>query len=322
MVGELLNPYLWTVKIREELYLKGFLKRCRPREVVISIGNLSVGGTGKTPTTLELVKFLSSKGVKTAILLRGYRRKTKGALLVSKGEKPLLSVKEAGDEAYLYASLLKGVAVAVAEKRCEGARLLENTFKPEIILLDDGFQHLAIERDYDIVLLTPKDLRDRVLPFGRLREPLSSLRRANFCLFSKTPQPNRELENLCRKMEKPFGYLKVVGYRLLTPEGVEIPFETLKGEKVGIVSAVGDNKGFQNTLRGFAEKFGFHIRETLAFPDHYGYENVNLDPSLVWITTYKDLYKLMGKTEAKLLVLDRRIELPRNLLEEVEELIR
>ena len=322
MIWKLFNPYLWAVKVREKLYLKGVLKRCRPKAVVVSIGNLSVGGTGKTPTTSELAKFFSSRGVKTAILLRGYGRKTRGALLVSAGDRPLLGVEEAGDEAFLYASRLKGVAVAVAERRCEGARLLEETFNPDLILLDDGFQHLAIERDFDIVLLTPRDLRDRVLPFGRLREPLSALRRANFCLFSKTSPPHGELERLCLQMGKPFGYLEVVGYRLLTPEGEEVPFETLKGRKVGIVSAVGDNKGFQNTLKGLANRYGFQIVETLAFPDHYGYEGVKLDPSLLWITTFKDLYKLRERTNARLLVLDREIRLPKNLLEELEKVVR
>ena len=281
-----------------------------------------MGGTGKTPTTLELAKFFSAQGLKTAILLRGYKRKSKGPLLVSRGDGPLIGVEEAGDEAFLYASLLKGVAVAVAERRCEGAKLLEKDFNPAVILLDDAFQHLQIERDFDIVLITPADLEDRLFPFGKLREPLSSLRRANFCLLSKAEIPNRRLEKLCRDLKKDFGYLKVIEYRLLTPEGYGFPFENLKGRNVGIVSALGDNKSFQKTVMMLATNYNFRIEKILSFPDHYDYEDVQLDPSLVWITTYKDLFKIKKKNVANILVMDRKIELPPQLLEVLKNLIK
>lgn len=290
--------------------------------MVVSVGNLSVGGTGKTPTVENLAKFFSSKGIKTAVLLRGYKRKGRGPLLVSVGKGPLVDVSLSGDEAYLYAERLKGVAVAVAEKRCEGVKLLERAFKPQLILLDDAFQHLAIKRDFDIVLLTPRDLEEGVIPFGRLREPLEALRRADYCLLSKTEGPNPKLEALCGKLKKPFGYLRTVGYKLLNSEGKPIPFETLKGKTVGVVSAVGDNRGFQNAVGKLADEYGFRIGKILSFRDHHPYRGNELDPSLPWITTFKDFYKLREKTGAKLLVLEREMELPPDLLRSLERLFK
>lgn len=315
----LINPYIWILKFRETLYRKGILKRCRPDVFTVSVGNLSMGGTGKTPTVLELAKFFRRKGLKTAILLRGYGRKSKGPLLVSDGKRTFLSVFEAGDEAFLYAQLIKGVAVAVAEKRCKGWQLLK-TYKPDILLLDDAFQHTAIERDFDIVLLTPNDLKSKVFPFGRLREPLSAVWRADYCLLSKT-EKSEPLENLCRKFNKKYGYLKLEGFQLYTPQMEKVDFETLRGKKVGIVSAVGDNKAFQKQVKDLSKKYGFLIEEILEFRDHFDYRNVDLNPNLIWITTFKDLFKLKDKN-IKLLVLERKFQLPGELLNTLYNLYR
>jgi len=309
----ILNPYLWALRVRELLYRKGVLRRCRPPFRTVSVGNLSLGGSGKTSTVLELARFLLSKGFKVAVLLRGYGRRTKGPLLVSRGGGPLVGVKEAGDEAYLYASRLRGVWVAVAERRCEGVELLK-PFKPDYLLLDDAFQHLAVERDLDALILTPADLTDRLLPFGRLREPLSAVRRAHYCLLSKTRKDER-LENLCRELKKPFGYLRVVGFELYDGER-NLPFETLKGKRVGIISALGDNEGFQKQVLELADRHRFEVVKVLSFRDHSFYEGVELDPSLVWITTFKDYYKL-PRGPARLLVLERTFRLPPDFLKKV-----
>jgi len=277
-----------------------------------------MGGTGKTPTVMELAKFFQKKGLKVSILLRGYKRSSKGAKLVSEGDKPLLNVFEAGDEAYLYARLLKGVAVAVAEKRCEGWELLKR-LKPDILLLDDAFQHLAIERDFDIVLLTPGDLKAKVFPFGRLREPLASLKRADYCLISKT-EKSLELENLCKELGKPFGYLKVVGFKLFKPNLEEVSFNTLKSKKVGIVSALGDNKGFQRQMENLAKLYNFSIEKVLEFPDHYHYRGLKLDSHLIWLTTFKDIFKI-STAGLKIYAVDRKVELSSNLLNLLEELL-
>ncbi len=316
----LLNPYLWAVKLRNFLYQKRVFKTCRPKSRVISVGNLSVGGTGKTPTVMEIAKFLTSDGLKVSILLRGYKRKSKGTLIVADYYHLLADVERAGDEAYLYAKFLKKVPVVVSEDRCQGAQIIEKHFQPDVILLDDAFQHLRIQRDLDIVLLTPKDLKEKLLPFGRLREPLEVLKnRGHYCLFSKTSKPNKELENFCQRLGKPFGYLQVVGYRLLTPSLEERDFSTLKGLKVGIVSAVGDNRLFEQQMEKLASKYGFLIVERKFFPDHFDYRCVSLNPNLLWITTPKDLFKLEGKVK-NLLAVDRIFQLPENLKRQLKEL--
>jgi len=138
------------------------------------VGNLCVGGAGKTPFVLLLGELLKARGVQFDILSRGYGRQTRGVALVDQAG----SAREFGDEPLLMARRL-GVPVIVGEDRYQAGWFAEKEFGPEWHILDDGFQHRALARDFDIVLVTPDDARDRLLPRGRLREPLSSLRRAD-----------------------------------------------------------------------------------------------------------------------------------------------
>jgi tetraacyldisaccharide 4'-kinase len=135
---------------------------------------LSVGGSGKTPFVLLLGELLKARGVKFDVLSRGYGRQTKGIALVD----PSGSARDFGDEPLLIARKL-GVPVLLGEDRYQAGVLAESKFGPQLHLLDDGFQHRALARDFDIVLVTPDDSRDRLLPAGRLREPPSSLKRAD-----------------------------------------------------------------------------------------------------------------------------------------------
>jgi tetraacyldisaccharide 4'-kinase len=162
------------VKARNALYDRSLLTTHRLQGSVVSIGNLSVGGSGKTPFVILLGDLLKSRNIKFDILSRGYGRKTKGVALVD----PAGNSAEFGDEPLLMARRLQ-VPVIVGELRYEAGLFAENRFGPQLHLLDDGFQHRALARDFDIVLVTPDDLRDRMLPAGRLREPLTSLNRAD-----------------------------------------------------------------------------------------------------------------------------------------------
>jgi tetraacyldisaccharide 4'-kinase len=162
------------VRARNALYDRGLTRSQRLNSPVVSIGNLSVGGSGKTPFVLLLGELLKSRSLKFDILSRGYGRKTKGVLLVD----PAGSPHDFGDEPLLMARRLN-VPVVVGESRYAAGVFAENKFGPQLHLLDDGFQHRALARDFDIVLVTPEDARDRLLPAGRLREPLSSLGRAD-----------------------------------------------------------------------------------------------------------------------------------------------
>src|SRR6202142_3520575 len=171
----LLSPIFGAgVRVRNALYDRGVLPARRLRGPVVSVGNLSVGGSGKTPFVLLLGELLKARGVNFDVLSRGYGRKSKGVLLVDPAGLP----QEFGDEPLLIARKLQ-VPVIVGEDRCEAGRFAESRFGAQLHLLDDGFQHRALARDFDIVLVTPEDANDRLLPGGRLREPLSALRRAD-----------------------------------------------------------------------------------------------------------------------------------------------
>src|SRR6202521_701133 len=156
------------------LYDRGIAPARKLQGPVVSVGNLSIGGSGKTPFVLLLGELLKARGVKFDILSRGYGRRTRGVALVDPGGSP----REFGDEPLLLARRL-GVPVIVGEDRYEAGRLTERNFGPQLHLLDDGFQHRGLARDFDIVLVTPEDARDRLLPAGRLREPLRELERAD-----------------------------------------------------------------------------------------------------------------------------------------------
>jgi len=173
------------VRARNALYDRGLARSQRLSGPVVSIGNLSVGGSGKTPFVLLLGELLKTRGVKFDILSRGYGRKTQGVLLVD----PAGSSHDFGDEPVLMARRLN-VPVIVGESRYAAGVFAEKKFGPQLHLLDDGFQHRALARDFDIVLVTPDDSRDRLLPAGRLREPLTALGRADAVVLTSGASPD------------------------------------------------------------------------------------------------------------------------------------
>jgi tetraacyldisaccharide 4'-kinase len=173
-----MNPltglYGAVTTLRNTLFNRGVLSSRRLEQPVVSIGNLSAGGSGKTPFVIALGELLQARGIPFDVLSRGYRRKTRGVLVVE----PDGTAADFGDEPLLIARRL-GVPVIVGESRYEAGRLAEQKFQPQLHILDDGFQHRSLARDFDIVLMTEADFDDRLLPSGRLREPLSSLQRAD-----------------------------------------------------------------------------------------------------------------------------------------------
>lgn len=160
--------------LRNKLFDRGVLTSRRLARPVVCVGNLSVGGAGKTPFVIALGELLKARGVHFDVLSRGYGRKTRGVLLVDPNGK----ASEFGDEPLLIARRL-AVPVVVGESRYDAGRFAEQRFDSQLHILDDGFQHRSLARDFDIVLLTDRDFADRLLPSGRLREPLSALARAN-----------------------------------------------------------------------------------------------------------------------------------------------
>jgi tetraacyldisaccharide 4'-kinase len=173
------------VRGRNALYDRGVFRAQRLQGPVVSVGNLSLGGAGKTPFVMLLGELLKARGVKFDILSRGYGRKTRGVALVD----PSGSSRDFGDEPLLLAKRL-GVPVVIGEDRYQAGLFAERSFGPQLHLLDDGFQHRTLVRDFDIVLVTPEDSRDRLLPAGRLREPLSALRRADAVVLTSGASPD------------------------------------------------------------------------------------------------------------------------------------
>ena len=183
-MNPLASLYGAGVRSRNALYDRGTFPQHRLAGPVISVGNLSVGGAGKTPFVLLLGDLLKARGVKFDILSRGYGRQTRGVRLVAPGGSP----RDFGDEPLLMARRLE-VPVVVGEDRFAAGQFAEQQFGAEMHLLDDGFQHRALARDFDIVLVTPEDARDRLLPAGRLREPLTSLARADAIVLTSGASP-------------------------------------------------------------------------------------------------------------------------------------
>lgn len=175
-----------VVGVRNAFYDRGLLRSRRLRGPVLSVGNISVGGTGKTPFVIALGELLKGRGIRFDVLSRGYRRKSSGVLLVD----PKGTPRDFGDEPLLIARKLE-VPVIVGESRYLAGLFAERRFGPQLHLLDDGFQHRQLARDYDIVLLTPEDAHGQLLPTGRLREPVSSLQRADaVVLTSRAIEPS------------------------------------------------------------------------------------------------------------------------------------
>jgi tetraacyldisaccharide 4'-kinase len=173
------------VRARNSLYQRGALRTRALRGPVVSVGNLSMGGSGKTPFVILLGELLRARGLRFDVLSRGYGRQTKGVAVVD----PAGSARDFGDEPLLIARRL-GVPVIVGEDRFHAGELAESRFGTQLHVLDDGFQHRSLARDFDIVLVTSEDAQDRLLPAGRLREPLSSLIRADAVVLSGEASPD------------------------------------------------------------------------------------------------------------------------------------
>jgi tetraacyldisaccharide 4'-kinase len=173
-----MNPFTGlygaATALRNTLFDRGVLPSRRLQQPVVSVGNLSVGGSGKTPFVIALGEMLKARGIQFNVLSRGYGRQTRGVLVVEADGK----ASDFGDEPLLIARRL-GVPVIVGESRHAAGRFAELKFQTQLHILDDGFQHRSLARDFDIVLMTERDFDDRMLPSGRLREPLSSLQRAD-----------------------------------------------------------------------------------------------------------------------------------------------
>jgi len=245
-----LGPFLWK------------------RGTTLSVGNLAFGGRGKTPVVRALARYLLARGERPAILSRGYgrRRPLDGAVVVSDGRHLLADIDRAGDEPLMLARALPGAIVVVSDVRAVAAALAHYVLGASVLLLDDGFQHRAVARDVDIVLVTPDDLRDRRVPFGRLREPPSALARADAAVIDG------------RADDLPPMPPGVAVFSLARALGVPSPLEpgrpapTPAAPVVALAGIAGPGR-FERMLADA----GWSVARVVTFPDHHRYRRRDLE---------------------------------------------
>jgi tetraacyldisaccharide 4'-kinase len=256
-------------------YKLGIRKQTRLSCPVISIGNLTVGGTGKTPMTQRICEFLVERGVKVCVLSRGYRGENEhGAAVVSNEKQVLLDAKSAGDEAYMLAQMLKGVPVIVGKDRRVSGKLAIEQFKPDVIVLDDGMQFYQLHRDLDIVLLDALRPFDNgwTFPRGLLREPPSHIRRGGCAVITNADKVGEDalkyLGDSIRKLS-PTIPLFTAQYEIESLNALDRSAEHspdwLAGRKVAGFCALGNPAGFREQL----ERSGADIIHWVVFPDHH-----------------------------------------------------
>lgn len=282
------------VRLRFLLYCIGVFKTHRLDCKVISVGNITIGGSGKTPMAIYLAKQLLERGKKAVILSRGYKGNIKDVGVVSDGKNILLGPEDAGDEPYLMAVKLKTVPVIVGRDRYKAGMYAVERFKPDIIILDDGFQHIRLHRDMDIALI---DLRrgfgnGYLFPMGILREPLSGLRRASLIMFKGLNPLSPPFDGFnCQTIS--FSYKAKEVSSLF--DGSILNVDTLKGKKAVALSGIADPKSFSETLK----ELGAIVIEEIVYPDHHFYTSDDLKKikdiaaeAEIIVTTEKDGVKL------------------------------
>lgn len=281
---DLINPYYHLVNLRNFLYDLGFFKSFKIEVPVISVGNLSLGGSGKT----TLVRFLAENlhsNFYVVILSRGYKRATKGYQLVYHKGKTLQNIENVGDEPYLLAKLFEKkklpLSIVVDEDRIRGARKAVKELGAQLIILDDGFQHRRLKRDLDLVLLKKQDLKALTFPLGRLREPFIHLKRADAVILSY-----QEIDPFEFTLNQiPVFKMFRKNWKILNSN-----FEKVdpKDKEFIAFCGLGDNLQFLKVLK----KINVKVKKFLSFPDHYDYKNFRPNPKESYLTTLKDFYKV------------------------------
>lgn len=309
----ILTPLSWPYKLalntRELAYEHNWLLATKLSCPVISVGNLTVGGTGKTPIIIDLASRLLSNNIKVGILSRGYaRRRHSRCVVVGNGEGKFAAVAESGDEALLIAKALPEAVVIVDPDRVAAGEKAILDYKCQVLLLDDGFQHWRLQRDGNIVLIDYADEpdADALLPAGRLREPLSALGRATHIIITKVPQDYSQekidyLKNLAGNYAP---QAKVSSCRFfsssveqsLSGHWQTTTIDLLNNMPVVAFCGIAKAEGFFETIK----KSGARILQRISFSDHYHYTQADLNKleqelnktgAQYLVTTRKDLIK-------------------------------
>ncbi len=293
-----------AVLFRQGLFRIGILRQKRLAQPVISVGNLTLGGTGKTPAVINIAGVLLKHRKHPAVISRGYGRRDESEVLaVSDCSGVIADARTGGDEPVLIGSKLIGVPVVVGSNRFKAARFAYEKFGIDTVILDDGFQHIGLRRDLDIVLIDAADPfgSGKLFPAGILREPLSGLRRAHVVLITNVDSCD-DLESLKRTLRRhtggriftsrhaPAGLIDII-------TGEVKPLTALRGSRVLVFAGIARPISFVTLLRSL----GADIKAEVRYPDHYGYKKSDLaglfqtaadEKISVIVTTEKDAVRL------------------------------
>jgi len=314
------------VLARGGLYAAGVLRRKRVKAKVVCIGNLTVGGTGKTPAVLLAAETLRKRGHEVAILSRGYGRRAPRSEVSVLIDGRAMDWRDCGDEPWMIHQSLRGqnVPVLVCPDRAKAGAIAVEMYGSRVLILDDGFQHLGLHRDLDVVLMNARDPFGgrRLLPLGDLREPLSALRRAGMVLITHADRVTAvELTRLREDIETLHPGVAVVesahkaDHLLEVKSEAKLPLTRIKDKAVVALSGIGDPLSFETTLEGLGAK----VSQSWRYPDHHPYTSreiqsiEDLRGGLPLVTTAKDFARLpedwRERLKGDVLVLGIKLEL-------------
>lgn len=328
--------YRFGVRLRLRLYRKGWLEQSSLGTMVVSIGNITVGGTGKTPVVERIARELAGRGRRVAILSRGYKSSdlkepqvwvnpetgfevTNLPKIVSDGREVLLPAKYAGDEPYMLAMNLPGVAVVVDRDRVRGGRFAVTELGVDTLLLDDGLQYLHLDHSIDVVLVDQNAPfgNGYILPRGTLREPPPNLCRADYIFLTKCDgDPSEKLIKQIRRYNKTAEILQCThGPKHL--HGVFsdeiLPLEALEGKYLGAISGIAQPKSFDRLLKKLGGQVMFHT----TFADHHAFTAKDIEPFMdrcvnrgvdMIVTTEKDAVRFPKPDKLDVPIFYLRIE--------------
>ncbi|MGM0441611.1 MAG: tetraacyldisaccharide 4'-kinase [Elusimicrobiota bacterium] len=313
-------PLLFILSYLYRFGLWIYFKTIKPRGVnvpVISVGNITLGGTGKTPLVLEILKFLPGK-LDAAVLSRGYKRKSRGVKVVGQDVE---KVSQTGDEARVIRDKVPNCEVILGADRYRSAAIAEKE-GAKVLVLDDGFQSLELKRDLDIVVIDASAdfLNDRVLPLGKMREPRSALKRADCAVITRRDLVNskkgKKLEKFLKEVKPDIKIFsareRIQNFRAISNSRTKPP-AAFSGKKVICFSAIGNPEGFYRLL----EKSEIDIVEKVKRKDHHNWTSEELDDiikrsrkkSLDIVTTSKDAVKLPESPAVDGWILEMKLEI-------------
>ena len=290
--------------IRNLCYDQGWFTSYAFSIPVITVGNLSLGGTGKTPQIEYLIELLKEH-YKEAVVSRGYKRKSKGFLLINEQH----SVTQVGDEPMQYFNKFKDITVAVDENRAEGITLLIEKKKPEVILLDDAYQHRRVRSSFSILLTKFDDLfvDDFVLPVGNLRESRAGAKRSDIIIVTKCPEnlsveSQKTLRQKFKRFHKPV-FFTTISYANFVFGKHQIELDALLTQEVLLITGIAN----PNPLTSFLKEKGITFRH-LKFPDHHHFSKTEVhkiqhtfdeikSKQKIMLTTEKDYVRLKGQLD-------------------------